>query len=503
MTAYDDLHLFTGDLHSHCNIGYGHGSIEDSYRNARLQLDFACVTAHSWWADMPEADVRLAQTVAYHRAGFQRTAETWPAFREVVEANHAPGRFISFLGCEWHSMAYGDHHIVFGSPAGEIIPAADLDEMRRELRTLAARGVPALLIPHHIGYRRGYRGINWDAFTPEFSPVVEIMSMHGCSESDEAACPMLHTMGPRDGASTYQHGLAAGHIVGAVGSTDHHSAHPGSYGHGRVAVWADALTRDGILAALRARRCYALTGDRIDLRFSINGAPLGSALPPADVREIAVEVRGGAALDTIELLHNNRVIERWRGADATVSPWAAPLKVCLEVGWGEKGHNVDWDVVLAVTGGRLLGVEPRFRGHDVVAPQAGDEECYAFSRWERLDANAVHFATRTWGNPTTTTAGTQAICLELAGDAATRLHGTINGIPVAATLGELLAASSAGYLGGFLTPAHRFHRAVPAGRFAGAFTLRPRAPGPRRDWYTVRVRQINDQWAWSSPVWVG
>ena len=152
-----------------------------------------------------------------------------------------------------------------------------LEDMRQELRAWAERGVESLLIPHHIGYRQGYRGINWATFSPELSPVVEIMSMHGCSESDDAPYPMLHTMGPRDGGSTYQHGLALGHVVGAIGSTDHHSAHPGSYGHGRVAVWAESLTRQAVLAARRSRRCYALTGDRIDLRLSINGAEMGSS----------------------------------------------------------------------------------------------------------------------------------------------------------------------------------------------------------------------------------
>ena len=43
-----------------------------------------------------------------------------------------------------------------------------------------------MVLPHHIGYRQGYRGINWAAFTPEFSPLVEIMSMHGASESADA-----------------------------------------------------------------------------------------------------------------------------------------------------------------------------------------------------------------------------------------------------------------------------------------------------------------------------
>ncbi len=523
LPAYAPFGLYYGDLHSHCEIGYGHGSIEEAYHNARLQLDFACVTAHAWWADIPEGEARLAATVDYHRRGFGRAAEAWPHLLEVVAAAHEPGRFVSFPGFEWHSMAFGDHHVVYTGPdellrrAGRIIRVAEPEQMRSELRRLARKGVEALLIPHHIGYRCGYRGINWDTFTPEFSPVVEIMSMHGCSESDDAPYPMLHTMGPRDGASTYHYGLQQGHIVGAIGSTDHHSAHPGSYGHGRLAVWADSLTRDGILRALRARRCYALTGDRIALEFSINDAMMGAVLSPAAGRHVEVAVCGGAALEAVEVVRNGQVIGRWMPpiGGPIIAP-DEPVKVCLEVGWGPKGEEVEWDVALAVEGGRLLGVEPRFRGPDIVAPRADHRAVGKLSRWERADEKSVTFTTCTWGNPATTTPGTQAMCLEIAGEPSTRLAATINGQTIVVTLGQLLQGAHAGYLGGFLTPAYRFHRAVPAGRYTCEFALTDRAdapfPGPHpalppplqreKDWYTVRVRQANGQWAWSSPIWV-
>ena len=55
-TAYDDLTVFYGDIHSHCHqVGYGYGSVDEAYRNARSQLDFASVTAHAHWPDLPVA----------------------------------------------------------------------------------------------------------------------------------------------------------------------------------------------------------------------------------------------------------------------------------------------------------------------------------------------------------------------------------------------------------------------------------------------------------------
>lgn len=502
LTAFEGLNSYWGDIHNHCEVGYGHGSLADSFRNARLQLDFAAVTVHAHWPDMPVDDDRLADVVAYHQAGFRRSREQWPAVKEMVAAQYDPGRFVSFLAFEWHSLEFGDHNVYFNGAEGDIIYAADLAEMRAALRAYRQQGVETMLLPHHIGYKQGYRGINWGAFTPEFSPVVEIMSMHGAAESDSAPYPYLHTMGPRDEGSLYHAGLAQGHVVGVMGSTDHHSAHPGSYGHGRLAVWAETLSRDDVWRAIQARRTVALTGDNIRVQLAVNGQPIGSVLPYAAEREIEVLVEGGGALDYVEVLHNNRVIHRWEPAHAQVASADGPLKLHVEVGWGEKGVDVDWEVALAVLGGRLLTVEPRFRGHEIVAPQAGEEQTYAFSDWSRPATNEVSFTTRTWGNATTSTASTQGVCIELQPGTETAILTVANGVVNEVAVADLLAGPRAFYLGGFLTPAVYLNRAVGQEATTARFALTQLVDTPQRDWYTVRVRQKNGQWAWSSPIWV-
>jgi len=508
--GYDGLQVYYGDLHNHCGISYGHGSVEDAYTNARAQLDFASVTAHAHWPDMPTGDPRLAELVAYHEAGFRRAATLWPHLQDVTRAVHEDGRFVTFLSFEWHSLRYGDHNVYYKDARGEIIRAPDLEELRRALRELAARGVSCVMLPHHIGYLTGRRGLRWESFTPEFTPLVEMVSMHGLAESDEGPYAYLHTMGPRDGRSTMQHGLGLGHVFGIIGSSDHHSAHPGSYGTGRLGVWARELTRDGIWEALCARRTYALTGDRIALAVSLNGHPMGAVAPAAPERRIEIRVEGGAAIDYVEVLHRNRPIHRWNGGDlvpaggrvAPDAPLARPVKVHTEVGWGPRERDVDWSVELEVVDGRLVSVEPRFRGRHVVSPQASAPDEYAFSAWERTGERAVRFRTRTWGNTTTLTPSMQGLCLEIAGDARTRLRARFNDRPTEVALPELLEGARTGYLGGFRTPAWCFHRAVPAHESALEGAVVHAGAGTSRDWYYVRVAQRNGQWAWSSPIWV-
>lgn len=496
------LNVYYGDLHNHCNIGYAHGSLEDSFQNARLQLDFACVTVHAHWHDIPRGEPRLDYLVDYHEQGFARTADNWQYVKDMVARHNASGEFVAFLGFEWHSNRYGDHNVYFKDGEGDIIRAGDMEEMRACLRDYAARGIESMLIPHHIGYKAGYRGINWAEFDPEFIPVVEIMSMHGASESPHAPRPYLHTMGPRDWQSSLQYGLQQGAMVGVVGSTDHHSAHPGSYGHGKLGVWAAELSRDSIWQAIHSRRTFALTGDRIALQTSLNDTPMGSVASPADERQITVDVTGGDTIDYVEIVHNNRVVHHGAHLPEIGDPYSAPLKVYFEMGWGERDVVTNWQGALTLQNGELLSVEPRFRGYEIVAPQATEHDQYAFSRWQRTAPDTVEFTTRTWGNMSTTTASTQGLSFEFNATPETRFTGVINGQRVNVSVADLIAGPRSFYLGGFVSPAFYFHRAVPQQEYTGQFTFNHRASSTQRDWYYVRVRQKNDHWAWSSPTWV-
>ncbi|MEM6530926.1 MAG: hypothetical protein AAF653_21695, partial [Chloroflexota bacterium] len=265
----------------------------------------------------------------------------------------------------------------------------------------------------------------------------------------------------------------------------------------------DDLTRDGIWQDVQQRCTYALTGDRIPLAVTLNGHRMGAIAPTSTQREIAVEVTGGDAIDYVELLHNNRVIHRWNPTfEAVTDPFVAPMKVYLELGWAERGENVNWQAELDVVGGELLSVEPRFRGHEVVAPQADEEDSYSFSDWQRVGNTGVSFSTRTWGNPTTTTASTQGMCFEVTGNPQTYFSGTINGQAVKIHLADLLNGPQSHYLGGFLSPAYCFHQAIPQQDYRMSLTYNHHTHSQRRDWYYVRVRQKNNHWAWSSPIYV-
>jgi hypothetical protein len=94
-----------------------------------------------------------------------------------------------------------------------------------------------LLIPDHIGYSAGQRGIAWEAYQQSrLGGLIEVYSNHGCAISDESPFDYFHTMGPRDGTKTMASGLQQGIRCGFIGSTDSHDGFPGHYSHGRVGV---------------------------------------------------------------------------------------------------------------------------------------------------------------------------------------------------------------------------------------------------------------------------
>jgi hypothetical protein len=494
--TYDGLKNYFGDIHNHCNLSYGHGSLDEALQNARLQLDFVSVTVHAVWPDLPTDDPKLNYLIDYHEKGFVRAKANWQNYLTDVERANQPGKFVTFPSFEWHSIGYGDYCVYYKSAATSppIIDAEDLVSLRAKVENL---GRDAFLIPHHIGYKRGSRGINWQAFDGHMSPVAEIFSFHGLSEQSEGAYPYLHSMGPRHEQSTAQYGWAQGHIFGIIGSTDHHNAFPGSYGYGRLGVWAEDLNRESIWDAIRQRRTYALTGDNIRLQFALNDAPMGAIVPASQQRTIDVDVVAGDAIDSIDILHNNQVIHREYVTQDIQQE--GRFKIFVEMGWGEQEDAVTWDVSLTVQDGKLHAVEPHLRG---VGPTAGgSDDGYAYS-YLKHEKNEVYLQTRTHRNPSLHTSATEGFVVEIEGDINTQLVLVWGDQRVSVTLEELLTGARSFYSGGFVSPAICLHRAIHTSAFEHQFTLTHENMSLQRDWYYVRVRQQNNQWAWSSPIWV-
>ncbi|MGH9666897.1 MAG: hypothetical protein ACRD9L_20940, partial [Bryobacteraceae bacterium] len=220
--ASPEFQLFWGDLHNHNAVGYARGSLERSYHIAREHLDFLAFTPHAQWHDMPAMEGNAPEKWVQ---GFKVLSERWGDVVRMAAANNQSGKFVSFLGYEWHSSAFGDYCLYYRDDRR---PLAYFDHVRKLQQH--AREAGAMVVPHHLAYKQGTRGANFHYFDPTVSPVMEIYSEHGLSESDRAPYDYIrHSTGGRWTRNTVREALRRGIRAGFIGSTDDHLGYPGAY----------------------------------------------------------------------------------------------------------------------------------------------------------------------------------------------------------------------------------------------------------------------------------
>ena len=488
--------ILYGDIHNHNAHGYGVGSIERSLELARTHLDFFAFTGHSSWHDMPAMEGGRER---HWINGFKRLKETWPQVQKVIAGGNRDGEFCSFLGFEWHSSVWGDQCVVFPGDNRPLFYAGEVARLRQfcvEER--------ALMIPHHLAYPKGHRGVNWECFDEECTPVVEIYSEHGNSEEDRGAFTFFsHSMGGRETGNTARAGLEAGLRFGFVGSSDDHAGFPGAFGEGLMAALVSDFTRDGIFEAIRARRTYALTGDRIELDFAVEGAPMGSTIEAGQRAEVFFAVRGRDELDVVEIIQDGRVVHRAYAEDSTSSDRAfeAPTQVRLEWGWGPWGalaldRVCDWAMEIKLQSGRIARFFPCLQSMPF------DEQ--RRHRFEQLDETALSIRSYTARQNAYRENPNQSVVLEIEGGADTVLGLTLSEPSAQCsthTLAELHRSSANLFTGPFPKEGYQWHRLVPraASSVEGHCTLE--VPQGRSHVY-LRARQKNGQMAWASPVFL-
>lgn len=454
---------YVGDVHNHCGISYGYGTIEHAIAFAKTQLDFFSVTGHFAWPDIAEDDgMRIPpEVVAYHREGFAKLRRNWPHYQACMRQSQTSD-FLPLPSYEYHSFHYGDYTILCKDLSEELPPEVSEGQRDTRLKKLlegnAGQTEKFLCIPHHIGYKTGYRGINFDEYNENVSPLVEIISMHGCAESADAKIKYLHTMGPRCSDNTYQGGLMRGYHFGVTGSTDHHNAAPGSYGFGRTVLWSEGLARDSIWNSLKERRTSAASGDPIEAMLFVNGAFQGQRTEKCETASVNAYVVGFDKLDKVELVQGDCVLAGQYVFDSSSSYSGC---VGFMFGWGKKHLDTTWDVEVRVLDGKLLDASPRFRGIDMVDPLDIPEDAGKFlPEFEREDERVkVHLVTD--GNLNAVTNSTQGFVLDIDGNERTRIELLLRAQWGGATIERRLTYSiddlrdrnTSEYVNGFVSPA--------------------------------------------------
>ncbi len=493
----EKFNIFWGDIHNHNSVGYAKGSLKRTFEIAKSHLDFFAFTPHSQWHDMPQmqGDKHLKWV-----NGFEETKNRWNEVQKICADYNKTGEFITFPAYEWHSSYYGDYFIIFPYDYAPLIIFNDIKSLQK-----FARKEGALLIPHHPGYRTGHRGANFDFLDSEVSPVLEIYSEHGNAERDDAPYQYIrHSMGGCLTKNTMQYALVSGHRIGVIANTDDHLGYPGAYGEGLAAVIAEDLSRESILNAVRKRRTYGVTGDRINLNFKLNGHFMGEEIPFSTERDMYIRVSGWDKIERVEVIKNNQLIYRDFPMDRKLSrySWNKQMLLRIEFGWGpwadlNMSRICDWEIKVEISNGEINDIQPCFQSGPLsesrrnLIKEQTKNTCLIKSYTSRQQA----FAEKP----------TNAVVLNISGTPETKLSLTINK-PTKMVINKLLKEfeekNDIFFTGPFPDESLLIHPLVFSEHFKTEFNIIDKQLSGSIDWYYIRVIQANGQLAWSSPIWV-
>ena len=229
----------------------------------------------------------------------------WNRVRKAANLNYLPGYFVPFVGVEWTcSMSdcrqnFG-HYNILHRQDGPIYRTSD--PKTDGLEKLYAQLDPdqTLAIPHHPN--DSMHLMDWEYFNDTYSPLVEIFQVRGSSEYDH--CPMEPEAYGRKSTQNHsvRYGLNRGYHFGFTSGGEHE-------GVGVTAIYASGATREEIFDALKARRTYGTTGDRIVLEYRVNGKLMGSEIESAENPVLEVTVFGTAKIRDIRIVRDGKTLK--------------------------------------------------------------------------------------------------------------------------------------------------------------------------------------------------
>jgi len=296
--AGESLNVYFGDLHGLSSHSDAIGEPDEFYTRCRdiYKLDFAALGDHEEFCNN-----RLCPA-------------EWELNAAVASSFNCEGKFVTFRAYEWTGRPHpGPGHVLVVYPGDEGWLFGRSDRESNTLPKLFGKlkEVGGIAVPLHIGWT----GFDVKKHDPEVQPVVEICSCHGAYEY-EGNKPIPHRNDNVVKGSFARDILAQGVKVGFCAGSSGHGLlwHRGkcwraeSWRTGYTAVFAPELTRAAVFEAVKKRRCYATSGERIFLDFRINGHMMGEEFEADGELEVSVVACGVHRIWSIEIIRDGETI---------------------------------------------------------------------------------------------------------------------------------------------------------------------------------------------------
>lgn len=306
--AESDFSLYWGTLHGESqkqDAGFG---VESFLRECRdeLGLQFQGISAFESVEETPP--------------------EVWKKISAQVADQNEDSRFASILGLQWlGDEGEGLRQIIYWKDNKPMMRKKDskYTNLKKIYKIHASKEI--LGIPS-FSMAKGFE-TDFSDFNPEYERVVEIYNAWGsseCLEKEGNLRPIKATS--RNGIGESEKGsiraaLNKNHRFGFVaGGLDDRGIYAPffesdqvQYSPGLTGIVAIELTRDTLIHAIANRSCFATTGPRIVLGFSIAGSSMGTELNTKNKpglafnRHITGFACGTAPIERVEIIRNGAV----------------------------------------------------------------------------------------------------------------------------------------------------------------------------------------------------
>jgi hypothetical protein len=265
--------------------------------------------------------------------------DMWRKISQSTAEFDEEDRFCAFLGEQWCGTpkSEGLRIFVFNKPDRPIIRQTEsrFSSLKKVYKMFSPKefiSIPSFSMSSSVGY-------DFEDFAPEFERVAEIYNAWGCSERTKKEGNPFPITSPnkKKGVKEFVEGALLGALkknrrVGFVsgGLDDRNVFSPlydidqQQYHPGLTAVLCDRLTRQNVFDALYNRHCYATTGKRIVVGFSIAGHIMGSELTTATKPGLQVNrfiegyVAGTTTLKSVEIIRNGEVLHTYKPNESSL-----------------------------------------------------------------------------------------------------------------------------------------------------------------------------------------
>lgn len=270
--------IYWGDLHVHSSCG-------DCHRDTFKSPDYG------YWFGRYVMGLDYV-AMSDHASNMLRLGGQWEKILKAAKEHYASGEFVTFPGFEtdYRGEDGGHFNIYFNSDDAPLKHFSDETMTKFTVRDIFdfTRKHNAIAISHHNARNVRGRDYSKSVYGEDAEPLVEIYSKWGSSEAIDNWRPVRE--GIDDPVRYYREALKRGYKLGVIGGTDDHNTCPASYMHmrpfntpfyaqpGMGAVIAERKDRDSIWSALKARRTYATSANRVYADFQIDGHAMGEEI---------------------------------------------------------------------------------------------------------------------------------------------------------------------------------------------------------------------------------